>query len=111
MLDKKWICKKSRPDTAKPLAFLKSASKTTSEASNSLQTSKISQTSAIKHTLSVREVWDSILEPAKSEQRLQRLATVAPFLRSCAVQALSLGDGHRRLVTRFGVIWRSIMKI
>ena len=50
MPDKKWICEKSRPDTAKPLAFLKSASKTTSEASNSLQTSKISQPSVIHYS-------------------------------------------------------------
>ena len=38
---------KTRPDTAKPLAFFKSAAKTTSETSNSLQTSKISLTSVI----------------------------------------------------------------
>ena len=47
LLDKKWICKKTRPDTAKPLAFLKPPAKTTSETFNSLQTSKISQTSVI----------------------------------------------------------------
>ena len=45
MQGKKWICKKTRPDTAKALAFLKSAAKTASETSNSLLTSKISQTS------------------------------------------------------------------
>ena len=53
MLDKKWICKKTRPDTAKLLAFLKSAAKTASETSNSLQTSKILQNSVSVNILSI----------------------------------------------------------
>ena len=51
--------------------------------------------SVAKRTLSVREVWGSIPWPVKSAQCRQRLATAATFLRSCAAEALSRGDGPR----------------
>ena len=51
--------------------------------------------SVAKRTLSVREVRGSIPGPVKSAQCRQRLATAATFLRSCATQALSRGDGPR----------------
>ena len=49
----------------------------------------------------MREVWGSITGPVKSTQfdsragQIQRLATVATFLRSCVAQALSSGDVSR----------------
>ena len=51
--------------------------------------------SVAKRMLSVREVLGSIPGPVKSTQGRQRLATVATFLRSCVIQALSRGDGPR----------------
>ena len=51
--------------------------------------------SVAKRTLSVREVWGSIPWTVKSTQCRQRLATVAMFVRSCVVQALSRGEAPR----------------
>ena len=62
--------------------------------------------SVAKRTLSVREVWGSILGPVKSAQSRQRLATVATFLRSCVSPGAKPRRWAPQLVTRFDVIRR-----
>ena len=53
------------------------------------------RSSDVKHSLSVREVWASILGPVKSVTVSPKDATGAMFLRSCVAQALSRRDGSR----------------
>ena len=49
------ICRKTRPDTTKLLAFLKSAAKNTLSTIYSFMTSKISQTSVIKKRINQKQ--------------------------------------------------------
>jgi len=67
----------------------------------------VSMTKQLTRVSRVREVWSSNPRPAKSYTALQTAChRFNIYASNCVALALWRGFGHRKLVTRFGVIQR-----